>query len=244
MKSTINTLKILELIATYQPLGVNDLVKQLEQPKTNVQRALTTLSKAGWIRKAYGESTGWVLTSKLFVLANKSSALADLNSVALPYVRDLHKQTKETVFASYLEATQMTVFDVIQGTKDSLAVVSNTGDAYALHVSAPGKACMALMEDKKLGDSLEELKAFADNPPQIHDLLEDLKATKKRGYAIVRGDVSSEVVTVGACFVDSLNKPLGGLGVSIPASRASEKMIKELGLKLKLAAKRIGETLQ
>ncbi len=246
MKSSINTLFILELIAAQQPLGVNELSKLLRQPKTNIQRSLSTLHKAGWIRKAHGKQKGWVLTSKLFLLAKKSSDLSDLHDLAGPLIQSLHKTTEETVFLSLLESSVMTVLCVIQGTKDGLVVVADSGDNYPLFLSAPGKACLAAMNDKDSGTYIDLALKNYSGPSSINrnHLLKDIAAAKQRGYAIVNRGVSEYIVTVGACFFDVTKQAFGGVGISIPTSRATSDYIENMGQKVKSTASAITKELK
>jgi DNA-binding IclR family transcriptional regulator len=229
MKSTLNALNILENIAKEQPITVNELALKLDQPKTNVQRVLSTLNEAGWIRKAFGQTKGWVLSSKLFILANQSCALADITTFASPHLRKLHAKTQETVFVSYLEGSEMTVADVIQGGKGRLAVMAEAGDSYPLPISAPGNACLATLLDEeikiKLGSLIDEEEMTA--------LLKNIQKVRTLGYAVIRDKVSESVVTVGTCFQGVNGKAIGGIGVSVPVVRSTEAVIDNLGQELK-----------
>ncbi len=246
MKSSINTLFILELIADLQPVGVNELTEKLQQPKTNIQRTLSTLHKAGWIRKAHSKQKGWVLTSKLFLLAQKSSNLSDLHSFAVPLIRSLNKTSEETVFLSLLDSNVMTVSYVIQGSKGSLAVVAEPGENYPLSLSAPGKACLAAMGDNDIQAYVDFWRNNYPTSPAIEkqQLLKEMAKINLRGYAIVDGVVSEHVVTVGACFFDATQQVYGGVGISMPTSRVTRDYVKDMGEKVKSTAHAITEELK
>lgn len=58
----VNTaLRILEAVAAQQPVGVSELARSLDLPKTTVHRGLKALEKAGWIGVGNAEPTRWVL---------------------------------------------------------------------------------------------------------------------------------------------------------------------------------------
>ncbi|MFD6105327.1 helix-turn-helix domain-containing protein, partial [Nocardia salmonicida] len=52
------------MLAVLQPVGVADLARALDLPKSSVQRSLVTLHATGWIRPAAGTPTRWVVTTK------------------------------------------------------------------------------------------------------------------------------------------------------------------------------------
>ena len=51
MGSVLTTLNVLEYVSEHQPVGVSDVARGLELPKSSAQRALKALFEAGWIRK-------------------------------------------------------------------------------------------------------------------------------------------------------------------------------------------------
>ncbi|MDX6434302.1 MAG: IclR family transcriptional regulator, acetate operon repressor, partial [Streptosporangiaceae bacterium] len=57
MQNVLNTLRVLEEVAARQPVGVAELARATDIPKSSVQRALRTLQTAGWIRPAGGNVT-------------------------------------------------------------------------------------------------------------------------------------------------------------------------------------------
>ena len=54
MRNVLSTLRVLEEVATRQTVGVGELARVLNMPKSSVQRALHALNSAGWIRPARG----------------------------------------------------------------------------------------------------------------------------------------------------------------------------------------------
>src|ERR1700759_4054074 len=50
MDSVKTALKVLEQLALAAPAGVSDLARAIDAPKSTIQRDLTTLHEAGWIR--------------------------------------------------------------------------------------------------------------------------------------------------------------------------------------------------
>ena len=63
VKSSVRTLELLELFAAVQePLGVSDVARRLEMPKSSTQALLTTLVARGYLSK---DILGYFLPEKL-----------------------------------------------------------------------------------------------------------------------------------------------------------------------------------
>ena len=71
MQSVLNTLRVLEEVASRQPIGVGQLARVLQMPKSSVQRALVALHTGGWIRPASGEVTRWVMTTRALAVGGR-----------------------------------------------------------------------------------------------------------------------------------------------------------------------------
>ncbi len=69
LQSVQTALRVMETVATRQPIGVSDVARHLKITKMTAQRCLQTLHLSGWI-KMEGDrpQTRWVLTSKAFIL--------------------------------------------------------------------------------------------------------------------------------------------------------------------------------
>lgn len=61
MRSVRTTFRSLDAVADNQPIGVSELARRLELPKSTVQRSLATLVDLGWIRTDGSDITRWML---------------------------------------------------------------------------------------------------------------------------------------------------------------------------------------
>src|SRR4051794_25755308 len=98
MGSVQTALRVLEAVSELQPVGVSDLARRLELPRSSAQRALATLGAEGWIRPLDHErSTRWVLTARALVVGSRAGGELRLPAVARPALERLHAQTSETI---------------------------------------------------------------------------------------------------------------------------------------------------
>jgi DNA-binding IclR family transcriptional regulator len=80
-----------------QPIGVSELARVTEIPKSTVQRGLVTLQQAGWLKVVDAERARWGVTSKALALGLRNAGERDLQEVAEPVLKRLAAQTDETV---------------------------------------------------------------------------------------------------------------------------------------------------
>lgn len=83
MQNVLNALRALEEVAERQPIGVAELARAMDLPKSSVQRALVTLHTAGWIRPASGTTTRWMVTTKALHVGRH--ATGELRCATSPY---------------------------------------------------------------------------------------------------------------------------------------------------------------
>lgn len=81
VRSVMTALRVLDEVAAREPIGVGELARLLELPKSSVQR---TLHAAGWIHPAGAESTRWELTTHILRTGQRATGGLGLRDVAVP----------------------------------------------------------------------------------------------------------------------------------------------------------------
>src|SRR6478736_2702845 len=105
MPSALRVLQVCEALAELQPIGVRELARRTDHPRSSVQRALETLLAAGWAaRSTDGE---WVLTSRCLVVGARASAAGALMVLARPAMGRLLALTDESVRLWVVEGDHM-----------------------------------------------------------------------------------------------------------------------------------------
>ena len=223
MRNVLNTLRVLEEVASRQPIGVGQLARVLDMPKSSVQRALVTLDTAGWIRPAAGEVTRWVMTTKALAVGGRASGDLDLRGAALPIMEDLRRHTEETIHLTVPENGKMVLIERLETDKPVRTSMA-LGHALPLHASANGKAVLAYSSPEVIGQLLaDELPRYTDTTITDPDKLRaELAAIQRRGFAVNHGEWRSDVGSVAAAVMGGHEKPIASLSVNIPISRLTE----------------------
>lgn len=244
MRNVLNTLRVLEEVAARQPVGVGELSRALDLPKSTVQRSLVTLDEAGWIRPAAGEVTRWAITTKALSVGGRAGGDLGLRGTALPIMEDLRRRTGETIHLTIPENGRMVLIERLETDKPVRTSMA-LGHALPMHASANGKAVLAYSDPTALRQLLaDELPPYTETT--ITDpaaLRADLAATRRRGFAINRGEWRFDVGAVAAPVLGQDDVPIASLSVNLPIGRLTEESEAGFGEAVTAAARDLGARL-
>lgn len=247
MESVQAALRVFEKVAVDGPIGVSELSRQLGEPKTTVQRCLSSLHEAGWLRPV---TTGgskrrqWVVTPRIFVLNRHVDSSPHLRQIALPVMERLRAQTRETVHLCIREGNFFVQVEELDSPLP-LRTSQPYGFRVPLHISSSGKAILAFLpeSDRKqvlAGPLISFTEATVTDPVQ---LAEELAQIRKRGYAAVRGELNEGICGISAPILDPGGQPIASLSVSCPTSRLAEDQVEERGRLVRAAAREVTQAL-
>jgi IclR family transcriptional regulator, acetate operon repressor len=147
-QSVRNALRIVEQVSIDGAVGVSDLARRLELPKSTVQRALATLGSAGWLRQ--DAQSRWALTLRCATISRSIVREHDVRPVAHPIAVALRDRTHETVRYFLVEGDSI----VLLGSAESDLAVRPVESAFAgaslLHATALGRAALAAMPEREV----------------------------------------------------------------------------------------------
>lgn len=237
MRNVLNTLRVLEEVASRQPVGVGELARRLDMPKSSAQRALATLHEAGWIRPASGEVTRWMMTSKALAVGGRAGGDLGLRDAAVPIMEKLRRRTEETIHLTVPEQDKVVLIERLETTKP-VRISMALGHALPLHASANGKAVLASSAPEIIRRVLgNELPRYTDTTITDPDELRaELAAIRDRGFAVNHGEWRSDVGSVAAPVMGGRDNPVASLSVNIPVIRLTEESAAEFGIAVRAAA--------
>ena len=241
MESVKSALRLFELVAAQGEIGVSELARLTNQPKTTVQRGLRTLHEAGWLRPAgAGARRRWAVSTRLILLARSLDPSPRLKRSALASMQDLRDFTGETIHLMLRDGDEVVLIERLDSLK-TLRTVRPLGARAPLHVAANGKAVLANLspEDQAryLGGQLSRWTPRTLTDPDV--LRRELNQVRACGYAYSDGELDLDVRAVAAAIVDAEGQPVGSLSISCPASRLEQAMVEPYGRRLAEAARAI-----
>ncbi|WP_409462458.1 IclR family transcriptional regulator [Amycolatopsis sp. GA6-003] len=220
MNSVLSTLRVFEEVAQRQPIGVSELARCTEIPKSTVQRGLITLQQAGWLKVVDPEHARWGVAPRVLALGLRDCGKPDLKEVAEPVVKRLAAETNETVMLAERDGDDLVVV-ASQDTDQIVRVVLDVGTRVPLLATSGGTAILALLGESEVEELFtHELPGFAQ-PPDFTALRRDIAQTAKRGYAL-NGSSSwfrPQVSSIGAAITDSAGRPVAAITLAVPDTR-------------------------
>lgn len=245
MSSVHTALRTLEAVSEHQPVGVSELARQLEVPKSSVQRALIALREAGWIKPA-GESqpTRWVLTPRALVVGSRAGGDLRLTTLARPAMERLHAQTRETIHLLVPEGRDMVIVEHLE----SPHVVRSSyplGTRVPMHATSSGKAFLAALPGDRATARIAQalIPQSALTITDMGQMTAELDHARRRGYATNRGELDQEISAVAAAILEADDRPVASISISVPAQRMPEELFERYGALVCQAASEVGEAL-
>ena len=220
MQSSLLTLAVLEAVGERQPIGVADLARVLERPKSTAQRALVTLYQAGWVRPDGSDRTRWVLTGRVLSVARHVANQGGLRDLARLPLEQLQAATGESVTLCIREGDETVTADFLEGTH-SVRFVAPVGVRTPLHAGAAGKVVLAYLGDADQQAVLDgELIAVTEQTITSRTALAaELADIRANGFALSRGEAADYACGVAAPVLGSDGTALASIAVTAPLSR-------------------------
>ncbi|MEB8338869.1 IclR family transcriptional regulator [Streptomyces endophyticus] len=240
MQNVANTLRALEEVAARQPVGVADLARALDLPKSSVQRSLVTLHTTGWIRPAGGAPTRWVVTTKALHVGRHATDELGLRDAALPVMEELRQRTDETVHLAVREGGSVLLVERLQTSK-AVRIILPLGQDLPMHASANGKAVLAADPDDAVERYLDEgLPRYTGTTVTDREqLLAEVREIRARGYATNSGEWRADVSAVASAVLGTGGLPVASVSVNVPTSRMTEDAAATFGDLVQEAARTI-----
>jgi IclR family acetate operon transcriptional repressor len=240
MRSVVTALRVLEVVAERQPIGVSDVARELGIPKTSAQRALHALNTAGWIRPASEQApTRWATTTRALVIGSQTGSDVDLTTVARPVMEELREQTGETINLMVPDGGGVVLIERL----DSPQLVRSSyplGMRSPMNACSNGKAVLSAMSAEQVDAVLaQELPGrTAATITDANRLRAELERSRERGYATNDRELSDDIRAVAAPIVDTHARPVAAVSVSVPAQRMTDDCWDRYGLLVSAAARK------
>lgn len=245
-QTLIRGLRVLEAIADGdQPVGVGELSRQVELPKSTVQRLLRTLQQEGWAETSNEPITRWQMSPRLLAIARRGAPSRSLREVATPHLAALGARTGETIHFTVPDGSNRMVLIERVDSIHAVRTFNPIGASTAYHTSASGKAMMAALTD----DEVERIlaghldKVMPNTVTDSAELLRQVNEARERGYAVNIAENRAHVCAIGAAVIDQDGRPIAGVAISMPDVRFDPELVPEWGSWVRETAAAISESL-
>jgi len=176
---------LLDLMAhTKKPLGISDLSNALGYHKSTVFNMVYTLVDLGILEN--GTDGKFRFGPRLYALGKASGGGSELVSTVHPYLEEISKKTKLSVFLGIRSGKRAVIMDKVDSPFD-IKVSSEAGMAIPLLAGAGGKVLLSQLSDAELGDLLSESKLKKFTPAsciQKQNYRNMIKKAREEGFAL------------------------------------------------------------
>ncbi|MFT9847064.1 IclR family transcriptional regulator [Aneurinibacillus sp. REN35] len=218
-------------------LTINEIVKKLGIPRSTTYRFVQILKQKGLL-ESIGQGRyrpGWLTAD----LARLIRPRADLTELALPVMRALAKETKETVALTAVAGTKVSVIEHVESPQQ-LRLSYTTGQERPLHRGAPSKIILAYLRKEHRQVVLDKISATFD----VETLEEELQLIRAQGYAVTSEEVDPDARGIAAPIFGPDKNIVAALTISGPLSRLNYVQLPKMVTAAKRAAEEIERLLE
>jgi DNA-binding IclR family transcriptional regulator len=223
--TTLRALEILELIAkSNKPLGITDISRSLDIPKSSVFDIVHTLCKKRFIEPHTGNSKLFVIGIKAYQTGIAYINKINLYNIAHPILERVKDVLGETVYLAVENDGNIVYLDKVES-ESPILYTCKMGATNTMHVTGLGKALLACYPEEKVREITKGKfeKRTENTIVDIETLLHELEKIRRLGYAIDNGEDNLLVRCVAVPVRDHLGKPAAAISVSMLESSFNEK---------------------
>lgn len=221
LKTIRRTFEILELLKEEKEIGVAELARQMDLPKSTVHEYLQTLTSIGYV---VGEDGRYRLGFRLLEFGGQMKYRNRLFHIAKPELERIAENTGEIASVNVEERGQFVILHAEHST-ESLKLGIYPGITIPIHTHAAGKVMLANYDEEQRNRIIDRhgLEAMTDHTITDYDELSaELELIRDEGYAV---DWNEQVVGMGvvAAPVEVGGRVIGSLGIVCPTDRLRDE---------------------
>lgn len=245
--SVARALRLLDIVAggPLEGLTVSELARELGTSKSTAFALAHTLADEGYLR-ADGAGPRYQLGLALVHLGDVSANRLPLGQLCRPVLHALSARTGLTTRAAVNDAAQPMFVERVDA-PGAIRFHTPLGVPELAHVSSAGKAILAALPDDEVAALVAETGLPGRTPKTItslNELLVDLAATRRRGYAVDDEEDVEGVFCIGAAFFDHTGACAGALSATGIKRDLTARAVDELGQAVGAAADQVTEQLR
>lgn len=241
VKSVNRALELVEILCKADGgISLNELSEKAGLHKTTVHRLLQSLLEYGYANQDSG-TRKYKAGLKIFELSHQLIDKMELRDQARPELKELNRETNETVHLAVLDKGEVVYIDKIEPQR-TIRMYSSIGKRAPAHCTGVGKALLAYLPEDELERVTKEkgLKKHTKNTiTSISALKEELRKVRERGYAVDNAEHEKEVRCVACPIFSHRDKVVAAVSLSVPSFRVGKEKVKKLAPVVKKYAENI-----
>src|SRR5712672_2588176 len=197
---------------------------------STVHRLLTTLEKRRFVQFDRDESM-WHIGAQSFAIGSTFLRRRNFLTQALPYLRKLRDQTRETANLAVVDDGEMIVLTRVES-REITRSVTKVGGRVPMVASGLGKALLATYSEQDVFAIIQREgmpRLTSKSIVRAGELCKSLHDIRRQGYSVDDEEALIGLRCVSAVIYDDCSEPLAAIPVSRKASRVPHDRLPILG---------------
>src|SRR5437868_2059297 len=231
VQSVDRALQIMEALAEDdEGYRLTDLAIRIGLPPSTAHRLLTTLENRRFVQFDREESK-WHIGAQSFVVGSTFTRRRNCAAQALPYLRKLRDQTRETANLAVVDDESIIVVSRIES-REIMRSLTKVGGRVAMIASGLGKAVLATYSNEDVSAIIHHHgmpRLTEKSIVRPGDLFKELEKVRRQGYAIDDEEACMGLRCIAAVVYNDCAEPLAAISVSGMTSRLTDERLPMLG---------------
>jgi len=245
VQSVDRALLIIETLAEDdEGYRLTDLAVRTGLSPSTVHRLLTTLEKRRFVQFDRDESM-WHIGAQSFAVGSAFVRRRNFATQALPYLRKLRDQTRETANLAVVDDGAMVVLTQVES-RELMRSVTKVGGRVPLVASGLGKAILSTYSEEDVFAIIQRKgmpRLTSKSIVRAGELCKSLHDIRRQGYSVDDEEALIGLRCVSAVVYDGRSEPLAAISVSGKASRVPIERLPILGKLVREVAAEVTKTL-
>jgi IclR family transcriptional regulator, acetate operon repressor len=231
VQSVDRALQIIETLAEDdEGYRLTDLAIRTGLSPSTVHRLLTTLENRRFVQFDRDESK-WHIGAQSFVVGSTFTRRRNFAAQALPYLRKLRDQTRETANLAVVDDESIIVVSRIES-REIMRSLTKVGGRVAMIASGVGKAVLAAYSDADVNAIIRRQgmpRLTEKSIVRPGELFKELESVRRQGYAVDDEEARLGLRCVAAVVFNDCSEPFAAISVSGMADRLTDERLPEIG---------------
>ena len=220
-------MRILDVLAAHrEPVTLKEVSAATGLHASTAHRILADLSVGRYVERV--DSGLYRLGMRLLELGSLVKARLDVRTAALGPMRELHRQTGQTVNLSLVQGDEIVYIERAWSERSGMQVVRAIGGRAPLHLTSTGKLFLATWDTRAVRHYAMRTGLSGTTRNSLTDLAElerELAQIRRHGYSRDNQELELGVRCLAAGIHDDGGALLAGLSLSAPAERMRDDWI-------------------
>lgn len=213
--------------AQHRELTLTELARRAGLTLSTAQRRAAELTAWGALERT--DAGRYRVGLRLWEVGSLAPRGLALREAALPFLEDLYVVTRENVQLAVREGTETVFVERIAG-RSAVRVLTRVGGRFALHATGVGLVLLAhapaeVLDDVVAAGLTAYTSATITDPVVLRRALADVR---RDGYAVSRGAVTEDALSVAAPVTDARDEVVAAVSLVVPIEDARPQALAPL----------------